>query len=525
MGLPGRVATRTINIGGTVQRIIRCGLSAAISILGLAGCEDSQAPTPPPTPSGPTMSVAPSENGRHIVLFAGDDAPADFEARVSALGGTTEQVLTGAGLAVVSGLTDAAAADLASVPGVRDVTGDRVVSVGSPNDPEDPDDSEAPPTPAEALSDAEPDPLTPCRASTARPTKARYFRRQWNLCAIKAYAAWDAGFLGSSDVSVFILDTGIDYLRPDLLGRVDLSRSKSLVPASSTDEDERARNAGMHEVMDFHSHGTAVAALIASNADSLAGVTRNSTLVSVKALDRNRRGAVSVFIQSIYYAANNGADVIHFSFAFEGFAKHDSTGGGAALVGAFNRAITYAHRRGAVMVAAAGNLARDYDHDQDWWSPCTAPHVICVSATGPTLADAVDGPWPAGFDSVASYTNFGRSAISVAGPGSTLSPGNVPLNTGKSVWLTCSRETLVAGNPRFCRTGARRWESTGTSFGAAVTSGLAALLVSKVGDGCPAVIRAVIEESADDLGQPGTDPYYGKGRINVERAISTHRRC
>ncbi len=25
--------------------------------------------------------------------------------------------------------------------------------------------------------------------------------------------------------------------------------------------------------------------------------------------------------------------------------------------------------------------------------------------------------------------------------------------------------------------------------------------------------------SADDLGEPGTDPYYGKGRINVARAL------
>ncbi len=153
--------------------------------------------------------------------------------------------------------------------------------------------------------------------------------------------------------------------------------------------------------------------------------------------------------------------------------------------------------------------------------------MICVSATGPTSANGVDGPWLAGFDAVASYTNFGRSAISVAGPGSTLTPGNVPLSTGRSVWLTCSQMTVnTTGNPRFCRTtGARLWESTGTSFGAAVTSGLAALLVSRIGHECPAEIRAAIEESADDLGQPGRDPYYGKGRINVERAISTTRRC
>jgi len=35
----------------------------------------------------------------------------------------------------------------------------------------------------------------------------------------------------------------------------------------------------------------------------------------------------------------------------------------------------------------------------------------------------------------------------------------------------------------------------------------------------PGVIRARILQSADDLGEAGTDPYYGKGRINLARAL------
>src|SRR2546422_5975047 len=62
------------------------------------------------------------------------------------------------------------------------------------------------------------------------------------------------------------------------------------------------------------------------------------------------------------------------------------------------------------------------------------------------------------------------------------------------------------GNTAACGKGDRRWESTGTSFAAAVTSGLAALLVSRMGHGRPDQIREMIEKSADDLGQPGTDP-------------------
>ena len=61
--------------------------------------------------------------------------------------------------------------------------------------------------------------------------------------------------------------------------------------------------------------------------------------------------------------------------------------------------------------------------------------------------------------------------------------------------------------------------SRGTSFAAPHVTGLAALLVAQLGHGDPALIRARILQSADDLGAPGTDPYYGKGRINIARAL------
>src|SRR5712691_10892134 len=461
-------------------------LAAAVA-LALGGCQDTGAPpnVRPSMSSVPDASAA--ENGKYIVVFTGDDAPDDFEARVVARGGTIDEIMTGAGLAIISGLSEAGAADLASTDGVRGVSVDRIVGPDSPEEVGVPDVVEA----ASATADASADAFAECHGSISRPAHAKYYLRQWNLCAIRAYAAWNAGLLGSPDVSVFLLDTGIDYLQPDLAGLVDLSRSISLVPASS-DEYALAEAKGVLPIMDFHSHATAVASLIVSNADSLAGVTQRTTLVSVKVLDRRRTGTISVFLRGIVYAADHGADVIHFSFAFEGFDKRDSTG----QVAAFNKATAYAHRKGAVMVIAGGNLAVDMDHNRDNWRVCNATHAICVSATGPT------------------------AAIGVAGPGGTVGP----LNSGLAVTLNCSLSGRVTmGNPAACGKGARRWESTGTSFAAAVTSGLAALLVSRMGHGRPDQIREVIEKSADDLGQPGTDPYYGKGRIDVARAIEALR--
>jgi len=49
-------------------------------------------------------------------------------------------------------------------------------------------------------------------------------------------------------------------------------------------------------------------------------------------------------------------------------------------------------------------------------------------------------------------------------------------------------------------------------------AGTAALLVQQLGRN-PGAIRARLQQSADDLGAPGTDPYYGTGRLNVARAV------
>ncbi|HYR27001.1 MAG TPA: S8 family serine peptidase, partial [Thermoanaerobaculia bacterium] len=70
-----------------------------------------------------------------------------------------------------------------------------------------------------------------------------------------------------------------------------------------------------------------------------------------------------------------------------------------------------------------------------------------------------------------------------------------------------------------CRTGNFILGTGGTSMAAPHVSGTAALIVEDIGRGRPSQVRARLLKSSDDLGQPGADPAYGKGRINVPRAI------
>ena len=112
---------------------------------------------------------------------------------------------------------------------------------------------------------------------------------------------------------------------------------------------------------------------------------------------------------------------------------------------------------------------------------------------------------------MAPYTNYGRSAINVAAPGGTVIP-----NSGGWVWAACSQTSLWFP---ICGTGTYILGVVGTSMSAPHVSGLASLIVEDVGRR-PGRVRATIQQSADDLGQRGTDPFYGKGRINVGEAVA-----
>ena len=94
------------------------------------------------------------------------------------------------------------------------------------------------------------------------------------------------------------------------------------------------------------------------------------------------------------------------------------------------------------------------------------------------------------------------------------------------MWAACSGftlyPTLASCRNRLFNPVTGAWSGSvvglaGTSMSAAHVTGTAALIASLVGHN-PARIEARLQQTADDLGQPGSDAAYGKGRINVARA-------
>ena len=486
-------------------------------------------------PTGANLAVATSSTGDYMVLTNGKAFPTDFAARVTAVGAKLVYQHDGVGFALVSGLTSSAATQLRAISGVSSVDADAVTSI----------DSQV----ATASVDATDVGVAPSsvRGDGTNPALASRYSFQWNMRLIGADKAWAAGKLGSEDVTVAILDTGIDYDVPDLNGRVDLSRSTSFMdtyyraPGETVSHlSDNALTAkffpSRNPIEDYNGHGTNVANQVSSNAFAIAGVTSKTKLIGVKVLGSNGSGTTGTVLAGVLWAADHAADVANMSLG-GGFSKS----GAGQLVSLINRVFNYANRAGMLIVVAAGNAGTDLQHNGNIESTyCDSPHVICVSSVGvDNISSTVAVP--------AYYTNFGRGSVDIAAPGGGVAfdkDGNAvfsawPWGTDAVswVWSFCSKTSIAAdanglkvwrfdpkdsGDPSkhvpvltSCFTRSLLTAYIGTSQASPHVAGLAASLVAEMGHGHPSQIKAAILKSAAD----DVNPLLGRGLLSVSNAF------
>ena len=219
---------------------------------------------------------------------------------------------------------------------------------------------------------------------------------------ISATGAWDV-FTGSSDVVIGVIDTGIDYLHPDLAANIWVNEGE--IPDNGLDDDGNGYVDDVHgwdsgnddgDPMDDHGHGTHVAGTIGAignNGTGVVGVSWNVRIAALKFLSSGGNGSTSDAIVCVEYATSMGFRVTNNSW------------GGTSYSQALRDAIESAGDAGGLFVASAGNSSVNVDLHPHYPAAYSLPNIISVASTTDD-------------DVLSSFSNWGPVSVDLAAPGS-----------------------------------------------------------------------------------------------------------
>lgn len=288
------------------------------------------------------------------------------------------------------------------------------------------------------------------------------YRRSTAATSANAIPAWSSGASGAG-VTIGLVDSGIDQGSAEFLGRI--------LPQS---RDVTGMNRG---IQDTEGHGTSIAAVAAAARDDsgIMGIAWGANLAIMRAdsgrCDDGCSYTDSAIAAGVEAAASAGARVISLSLG--------GTPGTPALRTAFVRAA----QSGAVIVVSAGN---DSSAEVD---PLAAA-AIGSSGRAVIIAGAVDANGV-----IADFSNRAGAA---------------------------QAQYLAAVGIRvrsFDHTGAAFLYS-GTSYAAPSVAGAVAVLAQAFPSLTGPQIAEILLNAADDAGAPGTDSVYGRGILNLGRALA-----
>ena len=317
---------------------------------------------------------------------------------------------------------------------------------------------------------------------------------QWGLQKIQAFDAWNVTE-GVDTVLLAIIDTGIDYLHPDLrkkiyynpgeIGTDYLGRDKR---NNGIDDDNNGfvddymgwdftdrvgfpfdSSGGDYlnwdnNPMDEHGHGTNIAGIAGAetnNITGIAGVAPNIKLLNLRAFDPGGYGEEDDVAAAIIYAVQIGVKVINMSFGDNSF----------SLV--LRDVIRYAYSKNVVLVGSSGNDGSENPH-----YPSSYPEVISV---GNSTEE----------DYVALSSNYG-STLDLVAPGSSI--------------LTTARNNTYA-------------LVSGTSAATPHVSAAATLILS-LQNFSNEEVKQILKSTTDDIDERGWDLRSGAGRLNLYRALT-----
>ena len=321
--------------------------------------------------------------------------------------------------------------------------------------------------------------------------------QQWALSKIDAFSAWNITE-GSDSIIIGVIDTGVDFLHPDLVDNIYINKRETGVDgfgndkkSNGIDDDDNGfvddyqgwnftdrtgfpfdSTGGDYLTWDNYpmdennfSHGTAVSGIIAAstnNGKGIAGVAPKIKVMNLRAFDPDGYGEEDDVSAAILYAIENGVKVINMSF------------GDVSYSYVLRDVIRYAYSKNVVMVASSGNSNSIQLH-----YPSSYDEVISVGNSTPE-------------DYVSSSSNYG-STLDLVAPGTEI--------------ITTARKGSYAS-------------FNGTSAAAPFVSASAGLILSQK-TFSNEEIKQIIKSTCDDIDASGWDIKSGAGRLNLFKALKT----
>jgi len=308
---------------------------------------------------------------------------------------------------------------------------------------------------------------------------------------VNAPEAWDLA-MGTREIVVAVIDTGIDYTHPDLARNMWVNQEE--IPENGLDDDENGFIDDVYgynmigsrpndvasgipvpdpnltgDPMDDNGHGTHCAGIIAAvtdNAGGVAGVCPNVRIMALKFLPNIGGGPTSDAISCIQYAVNNGANIMSNSW------------GGGEDNQSLEAAIQAAEDANLIFVAAAGNNAKDNDQYPFYPAGHDCNNIIAVLSTDHN-------------DVISYFSNYGPNTVDIGAPGTSIV------------------STLHYG---------RYAKFSGTSMACPLVAGACALVWSLNPSLDWSDVKDIIMDSVDDVNSL-EGKCVSEGRLNVHRAI------
>jgi subtilisin family serine protease len=300
---------------------------------------------------------------------------------------------------------------------------------------------------------------------------------QWGILAGRSTWGGDLTTIGPRP-RIAILDSGVDPTHEEWGGPA----SPLVAPRSTLRSDDDGSDDGES------GHGTHVAGIAAAPANGVGvvgvapAVRGAAEIIPVQIANRDGESSDLTMIRGIRYAVRNGARVVNISAGGPGFSR------------AFQDAILWATRQGALIVASVGN---EGGADNTLNYPAAYRRVIGVGAQ---CDDQPSPECPRPFG-VADFSNRNRT-VDVIAPG---------VNVLSSVPKRVTERVVRPGYAL----------KDGTSMAAPYISGVAALVMAANGQHLsPYQVRRQIENTADDIGPAGRDNAAGYGVVNPRAAVT-----